>query len=159
MADMILPTVRARTPAVLVASWSNACIAQVRGTLSLPDVKAVGAVYEKLATEQKEGFVSVIVVGESVGLPADEARQAVTKVMSGMQDRILAMVGILEAAGFKAAALRSIMAVMSMVSRAPYPRKIAGSIGEAAPWIADHVRPSAPSSSIALAISQVKEIE
>jgi hypothetical protein len=155
---MAVPSVRARTTNLTIASWSNVCITFVKDELTASDVQRARLVYESFAADIKGGFVSVIVVAENVGLPSDEARKAIPDLMRGVESQVLAMIGVLEASGFKAAAVRSAMAVMSMVSRTNYPRKIAANVREAAPWIAEHVRPVATADVVESAIQQVKQM-
>ena len=152
------PTVLARTQNVTVASWSNLCIAIVRDELRIEDVEAVRRTYQAFAAEKDKGFVSVIVAMPNVGMPSEEARKIIPDIMRGIEDRMLAMVGVLESTGFKAAAVRSAMAVMSMLARTSYPRKIAASIHEVAPWISGHVQPAATREQIEEAVEEAKKL-
>jgi hypothetical protein len=155
---MSLPVVRERSKGVWVATWSNVCISLVRDQLSIADVRMVRRVYETLAAEQPAGFVAIIVAPQGVGMPADDARQAITDVMKGLEHRIAAMAGILEASGFKAAALRTAMATMALLSRATYPRKIFASIDEAVPFVGAYVTPVPTHAQVRNAIAHVKAL-
>jgi len=153
---MRLPVVRERSKGVWVATWSNVCISLVRDQLTTADVRTVRRVYESLAAEHDSGFVAIILAPQGVGMPSEDAREAITEVMKGLEHRIAAMAGILEATGFKAATLRTAMATMALISRATYPRKIFASIDEAVPFVAEYARPTLTHAQIRDAITHVK---
>ncbi len=152
------PRVLAKTPNATISGWSNVCITVIRDELNLDDVEAVRKSYKTFATETDKGFISVVIAMPDVGMPSEEARKAIPDMMKGFEKNLLAMVGILESTGFKAAAVRSAMAVMSMLSRTNYPRKIAASVHEAVPWISSHVVPSSTADVIESAIAEAKTL-
>lgn len=141
-----------------MASWSNLCITIARAELQISDVEIVRRNYELFAARMDKGFVSVVVALPGVGAPSEQARDAIPDLMRGVEKRVLAMVGILESTGFKAAAARSAMALMSMLSRTSYPRKIAANIQEAVPSIVEHVQPAATAAAVATAIEEAKAL-
>ncbi len=155
---MSLPVVREQSRGILVATWGNVCVSIVRDQLSANDVAAARRVYERAANEHKQGFVSMIIAGGDAGLPSEEARRAIPDLMKGLEARVAAMVGVLEATGFKAAALRTAMATMAMVSRTNYPRKILSSVEDAVSFIAPFVQPSVTHDQLRAAIDDIKRL-
>ncbi len=151
---MSLPTVRERRSSLCVAVWSNVCVSVVRDRLAVDDVAAARRVYERAAEEER--FVSLIIADKNASMPSEEARRAIPELMKGIEHRVAVMVGVLEATGFKAAALRTSMATMALISKSAYPRKIVGTIDEAIGIVIPHVRPKTSEDVLREAITMIR---
>jgi hypothetical protein len=102
--------------------------------------------------------VSLIIAEKSAPMPTDDARRAIPELMKGLEDRVAAMVGVLEATGFKAAALRTSMATMALISKSAYPRKIVATVDEAIGFIVPHMRPKTSEDVVREAILKIREM-
>ncbi len=99
-------------------------------------------------------FVVYTVISSSAAAPSEEAKSEIRKVMTRYKERIRGVAYAVEGTGFAAAAMRSALALISLVARYPYPQKIFSTAGEASAWIAG-LSPLRGSKAVAVAGSQL----
>ena len=84
-----------------------------------------------------EGPICVVTIIDSGTPPPDEAsRKAIRHSINKHRHRIAALAYVVEGHGFGAAALRSVLSVISLTARYPFPQKIFATTSEASAWVA-----------------------
>jgi hypothetical protein len=79
-----------------------------------------------------------MVIGESAPLPSAEARALSATVLRRLP--LAFSVVTFEGAGFRAAAVRAVVAGISLLAKVPYPYKSFASIEDASTWVAMRTR-------------------
>lgn len=86
------------------------------------------------------GYASITVIEPSISLKLpDDVRSASEKLQRECAPHIKCLAYLVESRGFVAATTRTIASGFLLVTRAPYPLKVFGSLEECALWAAPHV--------------------
>lgn len=91
---------------------------------------------ERLAKRPGKHALVAIVEGGATPRLDEEARSEMTERTRATRDRTVALAVVMSDQGFVAAMIRSILAGLLLVQRAPYPHKVFGTLREAASWLA-----------------------
>jgi hypothetical protein len=119
-----------------VGHWKNVCLVVWRAKPTLASAQELERQYRHLAKLHPRGFLSVGVIEAGVANPGDAERKAISSAMDAVQNELLGAAAVLEATGFAAAALRAVLATMSLLTRSRFPRRFTASVAEAAMWAA-----------------------
>jgi hypothetical protein len=80
--------------------------------------------------------ISVVTVVDSNARPPDDAsRRAIRDAVSRHHHDIGAFAYVVEGHGFGAAALRSVVSLISLAARYPFPQKVFANVADAAAWM------------------------
>jgi hypothetical protein len=87
-----------------------------------------------------KGYASITVIEPTISLRMpDDVRKASEKLQRECAPHIQCMAYLVEARGFIAATARTVASGFTLVTRAPYPLKIFGTLGECSVWTSGHV--------------------
>jgi hypothetical protein len=122
----------------VLASWRHIAIAFWRRETRPDAIERLGLALRALqdATGHAPGLFMVI--GESAPLPSAEARALSATVLRRLP--LAFSVVTFEGAGFRAAAVRAVVAGISLLAKVPYPYKSFASIEDASTWVAMRTR-------------------
>jgi hypothetical protein len=162
-----MPTERAFKPQIVLlrsniagAVWHNVCFLIWRDKPTLDAVEEVGRHYRALATAHPKGFVVLVIIEATTPLPDEPVRRAITRHVDEIGQKMRAIASVHEATGFFGAAVRSILTAMKMVAREKVPTQMAGSLEDAAVWLAPFTQDSAgrmtPSRELAAAFNEFR---
>jgi hypothetical protein len=127
-------TLHVATPDYIIATWECFMFLVYRVETTLPSVKEAQAIYDKLAGGHPGGVFLLTVVEQSAPMPPPEVRKALASFLESGANRTILSAVVHEGAGFRAAAVRSVVTGLAMLTRLPYPHKVFGTIGEAVEW-------------------------
>jgi hypothetical protein len=127
-------------PQILLGSYDNILVSVWR---DVPTVRVLQDVARRSSELQSElstklGFLSII--NPLPVVPGEELRREIVKVMDHLDSNAFAMAAVIEATGFIGATFRGVVAALNIASRAPYPRKVFGSVSEAGAWLSQSNR-------------------
>jgi hypothetical protein len=87
----------------------------------------------------KRGTITAVTIIDSTCRPPDDvSRKAIHACISKHSHHIDCFAYVVEGQGLGAAAIRTALALLSLVARYPFPLKVFGSLPEAAPWMLAH---------------------
>lgn len=122
-------------PSVALASWQRAFIGIWRGRPTVPAAEEVGRQYRRMMGNCPDGFGVLFIIEEHIPMPDEPTRRAIAAAMESVGSAILGMAGVQEGTGFRGAAIRSVLTALNAMTSAPYPRKLAATVAEAAAWL------------------------
>ena len=95
------------------------------------------------------------ILDSSLPAPDDASRELLRATMQRHAGAIERIVYVVEGRGFHAAAIRSVISLLGLVARTPYPQKVFASMAEATAWLAR--LPPVPGSANAAELSALAE--
>jgi hypothetical protein len=90
-----------------------------------------------------EHIAAVNVIDGSAKPPSDAVRFEIKQLIASLSANFLAIAIVIEGTGFLAAAKRSALSMITLMSRQPCPIRIFGTMPEAANWLISQVRSGA----------------
>jgi len=93
---------------------------------------------EALAKQCGRGTGALLVIRSDVDPPTEEARTYIRQELA--KSSMLAAAQVVEGKGFRGAAMRSVLTMLQLASRAPYPMKIFDGVPIGARWLAMELR-------------------
>lgn len=93
------------------------------------------AEYQTQVLEGLGGYVSLSVITGGAANPDPDTRKAGEEAAARFADRTLASSAALLVDGFHGAALRMMVTTMLILQRLPFPRKVFGTVPDAARWL------------------------
>jgi hypothetical protein len=125
----------------LVATWKNISIV-VWGTRATPAlVTEMDRALEPFDAMRSSGFSSIHFITKDAPPPAGEARDMLRRLGARHAKTLVCVCHVVEASGFWASALHSVILGLNLIARRPYELQIASSIQEVARWLPDrHTR-------------------
>jgi len=117
------------------------------GLPSVEGVKQLEQAFEQVTLTQRRkfAFVTLIHPQATPEKAPPEVRNGVAKLLSRFAHRLAGTVVIYEAPGFKAAATRTIIATINLLSRSRFPSEVHSQLDRGVAWIAQQLGPDAPS--------------
>jgi hypothetical protein len=85
--------------------------------------------------KRSKGIALLTIVEERAPMPPTECRQSIAETLRDASDHILASAVVFEGEGFRAAAVRSVVAGLNMLARQKFPHKVFSDISEAGSWM------------------------
>ncbi|HXE85360.1 MAG TPA: hypothetical protein VN524_01010, partial [Hyphomicrobiaceae bacterium] len=86
-----------------------------------------------------DAAISVVTVIDSQARPPDDgSKREIRDTVTRHRRRIGTFAYVIEGHGFGAAALRSMISLISLAARYPFPQKVFASINDASAWTAQH---------------------
>jgi len=115
-------------------TWSNFVFANFKRETTLAGVRKIQSTYDAHANTFSSGVFMVTIVDEGAPMPAADVRDALSAFLASGIGRTLMSAVIHEGAGFRAAAVRSVVTGLAMAARLPYPHKVFSTVSDAASW-------------------------
>lgn len=96
--------------------------------------------FASFAGQHRDGVALLTIVEPNAPMPSSEAREALANFMADNGDRILVSAVAYEGAGFRAAAVRSVVTGLTMLARQPFPHKVFATLEAASAWLVTKLR-------------------
>jgi len=94
--------------------------------------KIVGGL-EALATRCRCGTGALLIINSDCAPPSEEARRYIKAELA--RSSMVAAAQVVEGTGFRGAAMRAVLSMLQLASRAPYPMAVFSEVPEAATWL------------------------
>ena len=98
-------------------------------------LEAWARIVERVAEEFQGGLLALIIIDGRAPPPDDASKTAIRNVVVGHANQIDAFAYVVEGEGFRTAAIRSGLSLISLAARYPFPQKVFGRLEEAVPWM------------------------
>jgi hypothetical protein len=134
--NLALGTIRDSTKDHIIGAWERVAVVVFREETTIEGVRNLTAVCDDLARQHPEGIFLLTIVAPNAPMPPSVVRSAVAAFLAARAGQLIASAVVYEGAGFRAAAVRSVVTGVSMVSKPPYPHKVFSSVAAAARWFA-----------------------
>lgn len=131
-------TLYALEPGYCIAGWSNVLINCVRETASVPMLRVTQAAHDDIFSRHPAGVGVLTTMGQLPQLPDANTRQLAAESIRRSAGQVLGQVSVIAVEGFLGSAVRSAMAAINMLARAPNPTKVSSSDEDAVQWLAVH---------------------
>ena len=89
----------------------------------------------RFAENRPQGIGLLTIVEETAPMPPVESRQSIASTLRDASGHIVASAVVFEGAGFRAAAVRSVVVGLTMLARQKFPHKVFGNLSDAASWM------------------------
>ncbi len=87
-------------------------------------------------------IVAMNIIDSSAKPPSDTIRLEINQLITTLSDNIVAIAIVTEGRGFLAAAKRSALSMITLLSRRPFPIRVFGDVPEASTWLIGQLRAS-----------------
>ncbi|HVJ22082.1 MAG TPA: hypothetical protein VM686_42040 [Polyangiaceae bacterium] len=87
-------------------------------------------------------IVAMNIIDSDAKPPSDAARVEINRLITTLSDKIVAIAIVPEGSGFLAAAKRSALSMITLMSRRPFPIRVFGDVAEASNWLISQLRSS-----------------
>ena len=124
------------TKDAVFAAFREYFIVVWRTQTTVPLVRAMGRNVERFAAQQDKSISMIVIVEEGCAMPDGPTRDVMATDMKRHETFTKHMALVYEGTGFRAAALRSIVAGLHFVSRQRVSTKVLSSVEAAAEWLA-----------------------
>jgi hypothetical protein len=128
----------------LIATFENVGIAIWIDDTERKSVQLLGETLRRLANDYPQGVGLVQLVAEDHPPLRSETRAELNLMLRRGTGYIRCSTVIFEGTGFRAAALRGIVAGLVMLARVPFPHQVFAKVEAAADWQLAHLRPTSP---------------
>ena len=119
----------------IIFSWDR-CLGLVwKRDTTVAGMEAYTQVYREQLLRFPSGIYLLTVVEQDATMPGYEAREAVAVFMRAGAERIRMSAVVHEGAGFRAAAVRSVVTGFTMLAKVPYPHRIFATVEQGAKWL------------------------
>jgi hypothetical protein len=140
-----------------IMTWSNFVFANFKRETTLAAVRKIQSTYDTHANSFPSGVYMVTIVDEGAPMPAADVRQALSNFLASGIGRTLMSAVIHEGAGFRAAAVRSVVTGLAMAARLPYPHKVFGTVADAASWFSASASQSVNAAMVADVVAEARQ--
>lgn len=122
-------------------------------------VVAVRAQLTEFAQSHTGGMGLLTIVEKDAPIPSGDTRRALARVLGDFSSDIKASAVVFEGDGFSAAAVRSMVAGLTLVARQAYPHKVFANVSEACAWLGPQMprRDSSHGGDLATAVSMLRQ--
>lgn len=120
----------------IVGSWRDVHFVFWHGETRMPAVHALREDLARMAASHPGGLAVFVLIAERVTLPPGDARSELARMLREHAPTIRASCVAVEGSGFRAAAIRSVLAGISFVVRPGYPHRVTDSISAGVDWVA-----------------------
>ncbi len=139
MGKLVEPIVAQATPEHVIGSWNNVSLIIWRGMTDLDAVDLSRKVTQELGQTHSDGVGLLTIIEKAAPMPPGEARSQIAEFFSSAT-YIKASAVAFEGEGFRAGAVRSVVAGLTMLARQPFPHKIFATLKEATDWQVPELR-------------------
>ncbi|HSQ67603.1 MAG TPA: hypothetical protein VLM85_30545 [Polyangiaceae bacterium] len=144
------------TREAVFASFRDLFIVVWRTQTTVPLVRTMGGDVERFAATQPNGISMVVIVEEHCAMPDGPTRALMAKDMKRHESFTRQMALVYEGSGFRAAALRSIVAGLHVISTQRVKTTVLSTAADAVDWLAWQRGSSASASEMLEAIVQAR---
>jgi hypothetical protein len=131
--------------------WGPMLIFVWRGVTSVERVTTVGRLTSEVAARCPNGVGVLVVLEPEASTPNEEARKLLASVMRDRSAVVKGLAYAVVGAGFGAAAVRAVIAGLSLLAREGYPTRVFSTTADAAAWLVTRVSPAlAPASFVSV---------
>jgi hypothetical protein len=109
-----------------------------------------------LAARTRAPIAVITIIDGNSSTPDEPSRKAIRDTISTHRNQISALAYVVEGRGFASAAMRSVLSVLSLAARYPFPQKVFSSVGEAAQWVARTNGASVTSANLVSAVETMR---
>ena len=120
----------------LAGGWRDVFALIWRGPTTLRAIESVGVDFDCFAAERTGRYAIVVIIEARAPVPDGTVRSAMASILREHERRIAASAVAMEGTGFRAAAVRSVLAGMAMLVRPCYPHRVFGTVHDSADWLA-----------------------
>ncbi len=92
-------------------------------------------VHRKLQAIYPRGSALIVVIDPEAKPPSQEAREELNQTLRSLAGVVVVGTHVVEGTGFRAAAKRSALSLVNLLTRLPFPMKVLGTLDEAVPWV------------------------
>ena len=107
-----------------LATWNEIVAVVWRHETTVEAVRQLDAAVAELARSHPKGIGMLTIVAEGAPLPPSPARKAIAELLTARTAFIRCSVVIMEGTGFRAAAVRSVVTSLTMLSKHDFPHEI-----------------------------------
>jgi hypothetical protein len=123
-----------------MGTWGPVFFVVWKGEVEIRIAEAVQVRVRDFANALPGGRAALLtVVEESAPLPSPDARTALANVLRFCADDLLASAVVMEGAGFRAAAVRSVATGLALVARQPFPHRVFPTALLGSEWLHEHL--------------------
>lgn len=140
-----------------LASWGDTFILLFHLNTTVPGVMEIDRAITRFSESRPNGIGIITIVEEAAPMPPSDARDALVKVLEGISRCVKVSAVAFEGTGFRAAAVRSVVAGLTMVARQSYPHKVFATVEEAMAWMAPQMPSPTSSRDLIEAVREVRE--
>ena len=133
---MLGVTLHAATRDHLVATWQSVLILVWRDQTTLVGIKSAERFYDSLAATNPGGVFLLNIVEPGAPVPKAEVRAAMAAFLAKRANRMILSAVVHEGSGFHAAAVRSVVTGLALLTKLPYRHKVFATVEAAASWFA-----------------------
>ena len=124
----------------IVATWQNVVILVWKRETTTAALDALRKAHDQVAAKHEGAVFLLTIVEERAPMPPSATRDALAGFLKMLERSVELSAVVHEGAGFRAAAVRSVVTGVSLVARLPYPHKVFATVAEAAAWFGPNSR-------------------
>ncbi len=119
-----------------LATWNDILVLIWHVNTTKQGVDRLDSTCSAFAKTRPNGVALVTIVEENAPMPPAEARDAMATFLGRQSAVVKASAVIYEGSGFRAAAVRSVVAGLTLMARQTYPHKVFATVDEGITWLA-----------------------
>jgi len=135
MAQMAEVRLLATTTDATFGTCGDVFVAIWRKNTTMLALQQLNELFDNFRTTHRAGCWLVTIVEEKASLPGAAERDAVAAWMAGIADVVKCSALSFEGTGFRAAAVRSVLTGLNVVSRQPFPHQVFGNVTAAVKFL------------------------
>jgi len=124
----------------LVGTWQNDVLLVFKQETTALALGAVRRAVEQVAAKHEGAVFILTVVEERAPMPPSATRDAMADLLKSLARSVELSAVVHEGAGFRAAAVRSVVTGVGLVARLPFPHKVFATVTDAANWYGPNSR-------------------
>jgi len=129
------PTILALDRDHLVATWRDVVLVNWRIATAPAAPRELRDITERFIDARPSGIAWFVIIEAAAPLPSAEARESLAGTLRDFGGRMHASAVVMEGQGFRAAAVRSVVTGVVLVSRLPHPHRVFHAAPEGCAWL------------------------
>ncbi len=117
-------------------SWRELSVVIWRHDTTRKGIDACRQGLQDLQASHPNGCAVLSIIEPNASMPPGEVRDELSRTLREFGDLIKASGVVFEGAGFRAAAVRSVVTGISLVAKQPFPHKVFATVNAASSWMA-----------------------
>lgn len=151
---MDTPEILSSNPDQSLATWRDTFVLIYHVNTTKAGVDLLDQKCEAFAKTRPNGIALITIVEENAPMPPSEARDALAAFLGRQSASIKVSAVVYEGSGFRAAAVRSVVAGLTLMARQTYPHKVFATAEEGITWMAPQMpTPTAANEVVRMLIS------
>ncbi len=140
MVRLVPPVLLAATENHMFGAWQDVFVNVWRTHTTTEGTQQVRSLFSDFIATHEMGVGVLTIIEPGAPLPSSEVRTALARLLSDNSDKIRCSTVVFEGSGFRAAAVRSVVAGLTLLARPNYPHKVMASTSEAADFLAESLK-------------------